>query len=88
VGSAVWAQYPGPPVDNGQQYWQNYWRFHNRQYAPASRQSVPPQYGRVGGYYPAAAPVQKPFSNYRPEPTAFEKYWPLMVYPNSFGGYY
>ena len=81
---AGYAQYQPRPVDNGQQYWNNYWKFHNQQYRP--QQSAAASYPRVSGYNPA--PAQKPFSNYRPAPNAYQQYWPLMVYPNTFGGYY
>jgi hypothetical protein len=88
MGVPVRAQYSGFPVDNGQQYWQNYWRSQNQRPAAARPQTAPAGFQRYGGYYPTAPTPQKPFSNYQPAPNAYQQYWPLMVYPNSFGGYF
>jgi hypothetical protein len=83
LASLAIAQYQGIRVDNGQQYWNNYWK-------AQSQRPMQSQYGaaRIGSPYSAAPTPQKPFSNYRPAPNAFQNYWPLMVYPNSFGSYF
>jgi hypothetical protein len=43
--------------------------------------AVTPTYSSAP-YYPTNAsqqPITKPFTGYRPAPTAFERYWPLML---------
>jgi hypothetical protein len=82
------AQYSSFPVDNGQQYWQNYWNTQRQRTAPARQSSQAAGFQRTGGYYPTRPTPQKPFSNYQPAPNAYQQYWPLMVYPNTFGGYF
>jgi hypothetical protein len=51
--------------------------------ATVYRPQQPTRYGvAVTPSYPttiARAPVGKPFANVRPAPTAFERYWPLML---------
>ena len=45
-------------------------------------------FGNTGGYYSTNRPPQKPFADYRPAPTAYQQYWPLMVFPNNGPGYW
>ncbi len=49
-------------------------------YSPLTRRNVNSS-GLVGGYYPLSSrPANsKPFENVRPAPTAFERYWRLLL---------
>ena len=87
-GTAAQPPYPTAPVDDGQQYWSNYWRWHNQKYAPAYRQQVASTYASLGHYYPTTPRHQKPFAGVQPAPTAYERYWPLMLYPDTTFGYW
>lgn len=88
LGTAAPAQFPTAPVDDGQQYWRNYWRWHNQRYAPAYQQQAASTYASLGHYYPTTHSPQKPFTGLQPAPTAYERYWPLMVYPDMTFGYW
>lgn len=54
--------------------------FRASQYEPPTAQRSGAGTG-LQSYYQATAtpPVKKPFSDLEPEPTAFEKYWPLLL---------
>jgi hypothetical protein len=90
VTSLAYAQHGGRRIDNGQQYWNNQRQWQNRNFVhPQDIQSRTPTFQNTGNFFPnSTARPQPPFSGAQPAPTAFQRYWPLMVYPNSGLGYW